>query len=180
MIFKQTLKYDKYSYQFAHYSDDEKYRYTVGRAWTECLDGYMDYSNTVNFILLNPSTATEIMDDATIRRCVSYAKIWGYGGLIITNIFSYRETNPLLMKVFFDPIGEDNNEQLWLRAHTCGMAVAGWGSHGAFQNRSKIVKNLLKDVNLYCLGRNNDGQPKHPLYLKKNLLPIMYQPKVTN
>ena len=58
----------------ATFSECRKYRYSLWRVWDESLP-------FVLFIGLNPSTADEIEDDPTIRRCINFTKEWGYGGM---------------------------------------------------------------------------------------------------
>src|SRR6185295_13389216 len=72
-------------------SPDRKYRYVLFRCW--------DIEKTmVNFVALNPSTADESKDDPTLRRCMSFAKSFGYGGLYITNLFAFRATRFVMYK----------------------------------------------------------------------------------
>ncbi len=86
----------------AHLSICRRYRYALLRRWGE--------GKNAMFIGLNPSTADETADDPTIRRCVSFAKAWGFGGLCMANLFAYRATNPADMLMQADPIGPDNAE----------------------------------------------------------------------
>ena len=60
-------------------SEDRKYRYILSRTWD-------DTKPTVLFIGLNPSTADEETDDSTIRKCINYAKCWGYGKILMANL----------------------------------------------------------------------------------------------
>ena len=89
----------------AEFSPDRVYRYSLWRFWSKN-GGY------AAFISLNPSTADEHEDDPTIRRCIRYAKDWGYSGLIMLNLFAYRSTNPKRLYTIDDPIGPDNNFHL--------------------------------------------------------------------
>lgn len=66
-------------------SEDRKYRYILSRTWDET-------KPTVLFIGLNPSTADEKTDDPTIRKCINYAKCWGYGKILMANLFAFRST----------------------------------------------------------------------------------------
>jgi len=77
----------------ATFSPCRKYRYSLFRIWDED-------KSLVLFIGLNPSTADEKEDDPTIRRCINFAKQWGwgYGGLIMGNLFSFRATQPSDLK----------------------------------------------------------------------------------
>lgn len=54
------------------------YRYRLERQW----DGEKP---NVAFLVLNPSTADASQDDPTIRRCIGFARYWGFGGLIVGN-----------------------------------------------------------------------------------------------
>ena len=73
------------------------YRYALWRHWDSDWNGQGD-SNSVMFIGLNPSTADATEDDPTLRRCIGFAKSWGFGGLYMLNVFAYRATDPRLMK----------------------------------------------------------------------------------
>lgn len=112
---------------------------------------------------LNPSTADERVDDPTIRRCVQFAKRWGYGALCMTNLFAYRATDPKIMKAQARPVGEDNDRWLALCAERASDVVAAWGMHGTHMNRDREALFWLPA--LKCLGTNSDGTPRHPLYI---------------
>jgi hypothetical protein len=60
MITRHHLKGDAAS--IAEYSDCETYRYTLTRVW----DGG---GPRAAFVMLNPSTATEVQNDPTVERC---------------------------------------------------------------------------------------------------------------
>jgi len=109
-----------------------------------------------------------------VRRCQGYARDWGYGGLLMTNLFAFRATDPQVMKAAPDPIGPDNDLYLRNTAKKAGLVVAAWGNHGAFQGRSQEVVRMLKEAGaeLRCLKMTGQGEPGHPLYLPKNLQPI--------
>jgi hypothetical protein len=139
------------------------YRYALWREWIGG-DGY------VMFVGLNPSTADEILDDQTIRRCIAFAKAWGYGGLYMTNLFAFRATKPKDMKVVDDPIGPENDLYLMALAEEAGVIVAAWGANGTHRGRDAEVRRLLPT--LHCLSLTKDGHPGHPLYLLKTLTPV--------
>lgn len=158
----------------AHFSDDRAYRYALWRTWDEA-------AGFVMFIGLNPSTADERADDPTIRRCIGFAKAWGYGGIAMLNLFAFRATDPKVMLAASDPVGPENDEWLMNYYETAGMTIAAWGAHGAYRGRDRAVCELRRrDPNaktdtlgecLYCLGRTKHGQPRHPLYLPKDMKP---------
>lgn len=64
------------------------------------------------FIGLNPSTADEEMDDPTIRKCINFAKGWGYGEIIMVNLFAFRSTDPSLLIRDENPVGPDNDSYI--------------------------------------------------------------------
>ena len=149
----------------ATFSDCRKYRYALSRTW----DGK---KKTVLFIGLNPSTADEKIDDPTIRRCINYAQNWGYGSLLMVNLFAYRATIPTELKNVKNPIGNDNDLHITELLKKADLAVAAWGNEGSLLNRDKEVKKIIP--NLMCLKINKSGQPAHPLYQKKDLKLIKY------
>lgn len=151
-------------------SECKKYRYRLERSWPEG-----NQSEKACFIMLNPSTADATQDDPTIRRCIGFAKSWGYGGLIVVNIFAYRCTKPIELWCQEDSIGKDNDGYILDAAKECNGAVAAWGSF-AWKNRHSFVRNLLvkNKISLYCLGLTKGGAPKHPLYLRADLKPQLW------
>jgi hypothetical protein len=149
----------------ATFSDCRKYRYALSRTW----DGK---KKTVLFIGLNPSTADENIDDPTIRRCINYAQNWGYGSLLMVNLFAYRATIPTELKNVKNPIGNDNDLHITELLKKADLAVATWGNEGSLLNRDKDVKKIIPK--LMCLKINKSGQPAHPLYQKKDLKLIKY------
>ena len=149
----------------ATFSDCRKYRYALSRTWN-------GKKKTILFIGLNPSTANEKIDDPTIRRCINYAQNWGYGSLLMVNLFAYRATMPSELKNVKNPIGNDNDLHIIELSKKADIAVAAWGNEGSLLNRDKEVKKLIP--NLMCLKINKSGQPAHPLYQKKDLKLIKY------
>jgi hypothetical protein len=141
-----------------------QYRYEWLHRWAEG-----DY---VMFIGLNPSIADCSMTDPTVRRCISYAKRWGYGALHMTNLFAWIDSDPAIMKRQARPVGAKNDATLQRVASQAGLVVAAWGRHGAHLNRGDVVKAMLP--NLHALAVNRDGSPAHPLYLNGDLRPVPF------
>lgn len=152
----------------ATFSSCRRYRYALWRHWD-----WQGYANCVAFIGLNPSTADETADDPTIRRCIGFAKAWGYGGLYMLNLFAFRATLPDDMKREPDPVGPENDEQLSYYQTHVGKVIAAWGKHGAHRGRQIDVTKVFRGP-VYCLGTNGDGSPKHPLYLKSDTQPQLF------
>lgn len=147
----------------ANLSACRKFRFALWRIW----DASKPYAM---FVGLNPSTADEVEGDPTTMRCINYAKSWGYGGLVMANLFAWRATEPKIMLACKDPVGAGNDEWLKKLSKSAGVVVAAWGNGGHYLGRSKQVIELLPD--LYCLKINLSGEPAHPLYLKADLRPI--------
>jgi len=149
----------------AVFSPRRKYRYRLTRSWHPA-------TVLLPIIMLNPSTADETVDDPTIRRCASFARREGYGGIEVVNLFAFRATSPADMKAAADPIGRDNDMEL---ARLFGSAVrsdvpvlAAWGAHGSYLHRAANVLTMASavDAQLVCLGTTAAGHRRHPLYVK--------------
>lgn len=146
----------------AIFSPDRIYRYLLWRQWGEG-------ASMVAFIGLNPSTADEVQNDPTVTRCINYAKDWGYDGMYMLNIFAYRATDPKEMMRYLAPIGLRNKHWLFKTRSMVSFAVACWGDHGRFRKQGRLVKALLQQVGpLHCFGRTKFGEPRHPLYLRRD------------
>jgi hypothetical protein len=138
-----------------------RYRYALWRRW-----GPGAY---VMFIGLNPSTADETQDDPTLRRCMTFARDWGYDALCMTNLFAYRATVPADMKRVAEPVGAENDRTLATLARGAGLVVAAWGTHGTHLDRGQWVRQLVPG--LHHLRLTQGGHPAHPLYLPAALKP---------
>ena len=132
------------------------YRYTLERNWEEG-------SGMVNFIGLNPSTATDTEDDPTIRRCTSIAKNLGFEGFYMTNLFAARSTDSKNLLNIADPIGKTNNELLLQYAFKSDLVIAMWGNYGTYLNRDRLVKHLVPNLHYFKLTKEHN--PHHVLYL---------------
>ena len=66
----------------ARYSDCETYRYDLTRVWDS-------RGKRVAFIMLNPSTATEVQNDPTVERCERRAR--ALENVILPAVFSGRD-----------------------------------------------------------------------------------------
>lgn len=143
----------------------QSYRYALWRIWDETAPWVM-------FVGLNPSTADELQDDPTARRCIGFAQRWGYGGVCITNLFAYRAADPRQLRLVADPIGGAETDR-WLTSisHDAGLVVIAWGNHGSLMERDRAVLPLLKQPHYLALTQHH--QPSHPLYLRKTLIPLV-------
>ncbi|WP_094556160.1 DUF1643 domain-containing protein [Synechococcus sp. 1G10] len=138
------------------------YRYSLWRRWEPA-------GALVMVIGLNPSTADAQSDDPTVRRCIGYAKDWGYGGLCLTNLFAFRARRPEAMKAAADPVGPENDLHLLAIASQAALKLAAWGVHGRHLGRDAELAARLPG--LHCLRLSKGGHPTHPLYLPRGLSP---------
>ena len=150
----------------ANFSRCRRYRYTLWRRWDP--EGPL-----VMIIGLNPSTADARQDDPTIRRCIGFARDWGYGGLVVTNLFAFRATYPADLKAAADPVGPRNDAWIRRMAGQVEIIVAAWGNDGLWLDRSERVQKMLAG-RLHCLRLNAGGEPAHPLYLPAGLNPFVW------
>lgn len=156
----------------AELSEDGLYRYRLWRAWDKQLPCMI-------WIMLNPSTADAAKDDATVRRCIGFAKQWGYGGIMVINLFALRSTDPKQLIESADPVGPDNWDHIRAAASiTIGgdwpgapglrpLVVAAWGSSwpkGA-ETHIATARSMLERCGAQCLGHTQRGDPKHPVRL---------------
>lgn len=156
----------------AVFSVSGKYRYLLRIVWNETLP-------LCQFIGLNPSTADESQDDPTLRRCKSFARRWGHGGLLMTNVFAFRATDPDVMMRQIDPVGPNNHDFILEAAKQCSTIVAAWGNDGAYGQWGFHVQILLQNAHhrVHCFKFTKTGQPYHPLYVSGDtpLQPYMVQ-----
>jgi len=141
-----------------------KYRYYLSR-WNESGFG------SAVFIMVNPSTADALKDDPTIRRCVSFSKQWGCSLLCVVNLFAYRSKNPSDLKCIFDPVGPDNDRWILDTVTGARIVVAAWGALDRSHPRVLAVESWLRSGHireLQCLGKTQNGSPRHPLYVPRD------------
>jgi len=155
-------------------SPDRVYRYSLWRVWDES-------KPLVMFIGLNPSTADELEDDPTIRRCINFARTWDYGGIYMMNLFAFRTKDPKILLTNLLPIGYEGaiygkNWNDWFLKEvnkSCMTIVAAWGTKGNYLGRDKEVMKFFRQMN--CLGLTKGGYPKHPLFLRSDTKMILFQ-----
>lgn len=160
------------TWRMAVYSPCEAYRYFLGIRWD-----FSDEGRAIVFLMLNPSTATELENDPTVAGCEKRARAWGYAGCNVLNIFAYRATDPAEMKRQADPVGPENDATIFSFCRNHGMVVCAWGNHGSHLDRSRDVRKILRDANAkpHYLQMNGSGLPKHPLYVRHDLKPVPWE-----
>lgn len=143
----------------AAYSDCELYRYLLTRRWGD--------GPRALFVMLNPSTATEVQNDPTVERCERRARALGCGAFRVANLFAFRATDPRVMRAAADPVGPDNDAAILDSAPWADRILCAWGNHGSHLDRGAQVTALLRQSGapLFHLGLTGQGQPRHPLYI---------------
>lgn len=121
----------------------------------------------VTFCMLNPSTADATVDDPTIRRCMAFAERLNGTSLHVINLYALRATDPRELRTHPDPVGPANDRALKALSVYNGGVICAWGRH-ARPERIREALALFGTAQLWCLGVNKDGSPKHPLYLPGN------------
>lgn len=149
-----------------------RFRWWLLREWA---DGRPE---TVAFVMLNPSTADATLDDPTIRRCMGFARTWGFARLLVANLFPLRATDPDELLTAEDPTGGPDGVEVLGQVARCERVVAAWGSSSIptrFAGRREEVLAILAAGPVWCLGRTADGQPRHPLYVAGATLPELFR-----
>ena len=166
MIARKFIKGDADSE--AVYSDCEIYRYLLTRTWGN--------GPKALFIMLNPSTATEVQNDPTVERCERRSRALGFGAFRVTNIFAFRATDPRVMRAADDPVGPDNDTTILDGVAWADRVLCAWGNHGLHLNRGAEVTALLRatGAELEHLGLTGQNQPRHPLYVSYDQQPVRW------
>jgi hypothetical protein len=153
----------------ADFSPCRTWRYRLWRRWSS--------GPALNVIGLNPSTADESTDDATITRLTHRAREWGYPALVMTNLFALRSTDPCALRPAADPVGPENDGVILTEAQDAGLVLCAWGKDGNLRARGKFVEGNLRlaCLDLYALKLGKDGSPMHPLYLPYSLSPVLWR-----
>lgn len=149
----------------AVFSDDRRYRYHLSRAWHFG-------RGTLCFVMLNPSLADERTDDATIRKCMGFAKRLGYAGVDVVNLYAHAARYPRDLRAAGFPVGPLNDD--WIVSTTVathrggGHVVCAWGHHASgFARADEVVRTIRSfGITLLVLERCACGTPAHPLLLR--------------
>ncbi len=143
----------------AEFSTCGTYRYKLWRVWDEHLPKAM-------CIGLNPSTANDAKNDATINILISSLYKLGYGGFYMMNLFAFISSKPDDLLSCEDPIGENETKLKEVEA-LCNDVIICWGNFPQAKNR---IKEVLPDYpTAKCFGWNANGTPWHPramVYIK--------------
>lgn len=153
--------------------DNHEYRYRLVRVWS-------GDANPALFVGMNPSTADADADDPTVAKCCRFARKWGYGSLIMANVYAWRATDQAALARVADPIGPENDKWISVAAREAGVIVMAYGTPKvpALRQRGPAVARMLAAAGhpLHVLRLSKDGRPVHPLYLPESLTPTPWNP----
>ncbi|MGR3485494.1 MAG: DUF1643 domain-containing protein [Paracoccaceae bacterium] len=152
----------RYKHGDACFSDCGRYRFWLKRRW--------DYGrDELPIVMLNPSEAGAHADDPTIRRCVGFAAREGYGGIVVSNLFSLVATDPRDLMKAHDPVGLETVRYLraMFEASAARPILVAWGASRIAEGRAEPLIHKFGH-RMVCLGVTKNGAPRHPLYLAKD------------
>jgi hypothetical protein len=147
----------------ARFDSTRRYRYSLRRRWGA--------GAACCFVMLNPSAADETDDDPTIRRCLGFARSWGYPALEVVNLFAWRTHEPRRLLGAIDPVGPANDDAVRRAAGRAGLIVCAWGASlqapgSLARDRAARTMAMLAGRDAVCLGMTKGGHPRHPLYVR--------------
>lgn len=127
-------------------------------------------------IMVNPSTADATADDPTIRKLKGFGRVYGWGRLMVGNLFAYRSTDVRALRDTIDPVGKDNDMHLLHMMRQADVIVVAWGPVAKqprpLRERYSRIMHLSRCAGkpLFSIGPTaKDGHPKHPLMLPYSL-----------
>ena len=133
---------------------------------------------TVNFLMMNGSVASIEHADPTLIKTGTFARTWGYGRQIITNMHAYRATDSIHLASVADPVGPDNDATILRIAARADLVVLAYGKpkpKALHARGPKVVRMMqIACVRLWYLRLSIDGTPWHPLYLPGDTRPVEY------
>lgn len=169
--------------KWAALSACDRYRYMLGRAWDTPTSQEGDFGTWERplcvWMMLNPSTADHAVDDPTIRKCVGFSERLGCGGLVVVNLFAWRATDPEVLVASITEgradVAGPKNDAMIEHASALSPMIVGWGKvRPAVRARAQHVWSLgsARRWPMHCLGVNDDGSPRHPLYVPYEVKPL--------
>jgi hypothetical protein len=148
-------------------SECGRYRLLLWREWND-----KPFPRTALWIGTNPSTATGNRDDRTVRREVDFTQRFGFSRYLKANVMNYRVTDPkVLTRPGIRPCSPDNLATIRQASEEAALIVLAFGKlPKQLASYAAAVIHALQgsDKELYVIGRNQDGSPKHPLYVRRD------------
>ena len=151
----------------AEFSECRKYRYSLWEKW----DNSKPY---VMFVGLNPSTATETKFDPTIVRVRNFAFDNEYGGFYMTNLHPFITAYPPELIRACTHHEKLNRSIMLSIAKRCKDVVFAWGSFIEAKIPGEWAERTFPNAKALII--NQDGSPRHPLYVPGDTKLIDYKP----
>jgi hypothetical protein len=158
-----------YRESWAEFSPGRNWRYRLVRVWD---------SNRprLAWVILNGSDADEHHTDPTVRRCIGFARAWGYGGVDIANLYGLVSKNPGALLRHADAVGPDNDRHLAAACSESDLTVLAWGPNARADRARAVARMLLRLAarhggSLAVLGWSHGAHPLHPLLAPKDATP---------
>lgn len=156
-------------------SSDGKYRWWLFRCWAASLP-------LIIWIMMNPSTADHQKNDPTILKIIRYSRKWGFGAVLVLNIYAFRSSKPEnLPQVLDEAVGKSND--WWIRTifrfavRKKVPVICAWGvKHKERGAQVRVVADEA-GLRLMCLELALNAEPKHPRFLSEDLRPRPLQSK---
>lgn len=177
-LFPDTAFTPPFMLKHAVISDCLRYRYELSRIW--------DTGKPLLVVcMLNPSKADASIDDPTILALIHFGKLWGYGGLLVVNLYGFRSSSPKeMMEQGRHAFGPENDNYIKAAINTArdngGRMLVAWGNGGENGGYENYIALIARDkgVELICLGTTQSGKPKHPMARGKHRIPRDQMPIV--
>lgn len=160
----------------AEFSKCGRYRHVLTRDWTMANSA----PRAVLFVGLNPSVAGADMSDPTCHREMTFAQDWGFTRYLKANLLDWRATSPKDIphdpQMARSPYNLAVVERLAAQSETIVMASG--KVHKRYAQIEQDTLELLRSSGkpMLCLGHNKDGSAKHPLYIRRDMQPIPFEP----
>ena len=154
---------------WAAFSPGRNWRYRLVRVWDSDRP-------RLAWVILNCSDADEHHTDPTVRRCIGFARAWGYGGVEIANLYGLVSKNPGALLRHADPVGPDNDRHLAAACSQSDLTVLAWGPNARADCAQAVARMLLglagrHGGSLAVLGWTHGAHPLHPLLAPKDTTP---------
>lgn len=161
---------------------DGNRRWSLHRVWDET-------KPLLLVIMHNPSIANADREDPTMLRVIHFAKLWGFGGAVVVNLFPWitpdkrlaigwaKEALAVPGHVFNPYLRDDLHAGLTkavAAAERCSAILCAWGNiEPCFDEWADHVREAIECAPrpldgpnsrpVYCLGLTGSNDPKHPL-----------------
>lgn len=146
-------------------------------------------NKSIVFVMINPSTADENINDATIKKCLKIAEHHDCEHIYVVNLIPYRSKDVNEVEEFINSLSNESltkmNQDNWnyingiLEQNKDSIIICGWGKYdkvnGTYHQAYQFYQKY-KNFNLKCLKVNKDESPKHPLFVKSTSVLINFNP----